>query len=289
AGGTGLLDCSSTCGTTTALPVTVAAPTPSAASFAATGAPPKSRASDSSHDAPPNDANAARSCNRKRCLARKRSDSIAGPDTASASASSSYESPPNSRSRSASRCGRGSSSIARQSAARSARLIASARGSCRSDTVSSSLEDKGSRIRPRIRVQHSFLAIVASHAAGSRGSVPFKSARCADRNVCWVASSASARSRRSARQRPETVRAYVPYSAWVRAASNDSCGALVVTTSAVVVVAPVVVTLVVVLLQGERDRDGLTNERRRQREAGREVHRQRLALDVQRDRSDADG
>ena len=88
--------------------------------------------------------------------------------------------------------------------------MASVSGSFVVATVSSSSTGSGSRMRVRIRAQHSLRAIVASHAAGSRGSLPFRSARWAERNVCCAASSASARLRSNARQSPLTVR---PYSA----------------------------------------------------------------------------
>ena len=211
-GGNAMCVRSSTSGATTAPPVTAAAPTPSATTFAATGAlpPANARASVSSHDAPVTDANVARSLARSRRRARKSSDSTAGVETASAAASSSYDRPPNSRSKNAFRCGRGSASIASHSAARSALRIASASGSGSADAASTASAGSGSRMRVRIRLQHSFRAIVASQAAGCSGRLPFSSARCAERKVCCAASSASVRLRSSARQRPDTVR---PYSA----------------------------------------------------------------------------
>ena len=140
------------------------------------------------------------------------------------------------------------------------------------------LVGSGSRMRVRIRPQHSLRAIVASQAAGSRGSVPFRSARCAERKVCWAASSASARSRRSApqsprpcarraRRAPRSAQRPPRRGAAVRLRAT-ACGALAVATSAAIAVAAVVVALVVVRAVRERqvDRHGLPDERRRQRQ-----------------------
>src|SRR3954463_10215191 len=162
-------------------------------------------------------------------------------------------------------------------------------------------------MRALVRAQHSLRAIVASHAAGSRGSVPCMSARCAERNVCCAASSASARSRRSARQRPWTVRPYSAKSCSVRAAAaplperpcawGAECGSLAVSNSAVmvaaVVVPLVVIALIVVAFPGDRqlNRHGLPDERGGQREAAWKGNGQALTFDGERhgscsDRSD---
>src|SRR5205823_6454232 len=142
------------------------------------------------------------------------------------------------------------------------------------------------------RPQHSLRAIVASQAAGSRGAEPLSNARCAERNTCCVASSASARLRRSAWQRPPTVRAYSSYSASVheraapgegRLAAENGSGALVATTAAVVVAARVVVVvplaLVVLVVEREVERHRLADDRARQRQARRQRYHERLPVD----------
>ena len=106
------------------------------------------------------------------CRARNSSDSTAGPETASAAASSSYERPPNSRRSSASRCWRGSSAIARQSAARSARRIASASGSGQAVAGSTSLHgERLAHARPGARP-----ALVARDRREPGGRLPRRGA-----------------------------------------------------------------------------------------------------------------